>query len=128
VYEEAKAFASPKKRERLRAQARFEERLLKICQSFLEQEGVVQRRLCKRISDFLPELFVFGGYPEVPSDNNGAERSLRHLVTSRKIGGGTRSKKGSDTKMVLASLFGTWRAQGLNPFFACRQLLTSPQL
>ena len=35
---------------------------------------------------------------------------------------------GTDTKMALASLAGTWRARGLNPFTECRQLLTSPQL
>ena len=29
---------------------------------------------------------------------------------------------------TLASLFGTWRAQGLNPLAACRQLLVSPLL
>ena len=66
--------------------------------------------------------------PDVPSDNNPAERSLRHLVISRKVSGGTRSEQGSDSKMTLASLFGTWRVQGLNPLTTCRQLLSSPQL
>ena len=64
----------------------------------------------------------------VPSDNNAAERSLRHLVTSRKISGGTRSGQGTDSKMTLASLFGTWRARGLNPLLECRRLLASPQI
>ena len=50
------------------------------------------------------------------------------LVISRKISGGTRSEQGTQSKMTLASLFGTWRAQGLNPLAACRQLLISPQL
>ena len=66
--------------------------------------------------------------PEAPADNNAAERSLRHLVISRKISGGTRSERGTERKMTLASLFGTWRAQGLNPLAACRQLLVSPLL
>ena len=57
-----------------------------------------------------------------------AERSLRHLVISRKVSGGTRSEQGTESKMTLASIFGTWRAQGLNPLAACRQLLTSPQV
>ncbi len=60
--------------------------------------------------------------PAVPSDNNAAERSLRPLVISRKISGGT------DNKMALASLFGAWRARGLNPLIPCRQMLSSPQL
>ena len=71
---------------------------------------------------------MFVSEPEVPPDNNAAERSLRHLVVSRKVSGGTRSEQGTDAKMTLASIFGTWRAQGLDPIAACRQLLTSPQL
>ena len=43
-------------------------------------------------------------------------------------GGGTRSERGTDSKMTLASLFGTWRVQGLNPLTACRQLPRSPRL
>jgi len=65
-------------------------------------------------------------YREVPPENNAAERSLRHLVTSRKISGGTRSQQGTNSKMALASLFGTWRARRLNPLLQCRQLLSSP--
>ena len=95
---------------------------------FLDDPLAVQGKLCRRIERFIKELFVFVAEPDVPSENNAAERSLRHLVTSRKISGGTRSDQGADTKMALASLAGTWRARGLNPFTACRQLLTSPQL
>ena len=66
--------------------------------------------------------------PAAPADNNAAERSQRHLVISRKISGGTRSEQDTERKMTLASIFGTWRAQGLNPLAACRQLLVSPLL
>ena len=57
--------------------------------------------------------------PAVPSENNAAERSLRHLVAARSAAAST---QGTNTKMALASLFGTWRARGLNPLTACRQL------
>ena len=87
-----------------------------------------QAKLCRRMERFIKELFVFVSDPAVPSDNNAAERSLRHLVISRKISGGTRSDHGTDSKMALASLFGTWRARGLDPLLECRRLLTSPQL
>jgi transposase len=87
---------------------------------------VPQRTLSQRMAKHLHELFVFVAEPAVPPDNNAAERSLRHLVTSRKISGGTRSAAGSDVKMALASLFGTWRARGENPYHACRALLVSP--
>ena len=78
-------------------------------------------RLCRRIERHIKspprtgygELFVFVAQPEVSSDNNTAERSLRPVVVSRKISGGTRSNQGTDTKMTLASVFGAWRARGL---------------
>ena len=81
-----------------------------------------------RIDGFIKELFVFLAYPETPPDNNVAERSLRPLVTSRKISGGMLSEQGTTTKVTLASLFGTWRARQLNQLVACRRLLVYPQL
>jgi transposase len=87
---------------------------------------VPQRVLSIRMAKHLHELFVFVREPGVPPDNNIAERALRHVVTSRKISGGTRSAVGSATKMALASLFGTWRLRDINPFHACRALLVSP--
>jgi transposase len=82
--------------------------------------------LCERVERFLPELFVFVARPDVPPDNNLAERSVRPLVIARKISGGSRSPKGSDTRMDIYSLFGTWAAQGLNPFFQFLAALSHP--
>jgi hypothetical protein len=76
----------------------------------------------------LGELFLFVAEPAVPPTNNAAERSLRHLVTARKISGGTRSADGTTTRTRLATLFGTWRAQGLDPLAQCRELLAAPQV
>ena len=78
--------------------------------------------LCERVERFLPELFVFVARPEVPSDNNLAERSVRPLVIARKISGGSRSPTGSSTRMARFSCFGTWAALGLNPFVQCLAL------
>jgi transposase len=63
----------------------------------------------------------------VPATNNLAERSLRPAVVARKISGGTRSPKGSDTKMGLMSLFGTWQVQDKPLLESCRQLLLAPR-
>ena len=128
LYEEAKAFSHPQARRRRVAQLALERRLLAICQPFLADPLAVQAILCRRIERHIKELFVFVAEPDVPADNNAAERSLRHLVISRKVSGGTRSEQGTESKMTLASLFGTWRAQGLNPLAACRHLLVSPRL
>jgi hypothetical protein len=126
VYDEAMAFAHPDEGTRLAKQHELEERLLAACRPFVADPLAVQAKLCRRIERHLKELFVFVGDPRVPPTNNAAERSLRPLVTSRKISGGTQSEKGTTSKMRLASLFGTWRARGLNPLHACRRLLQPP--
>lgn len=108
------------------AQQRFAAELAAVYAPYVEAP-VPQQSLSARMAKHLHEMFVFIAEPAVPPDNNEAERSLRHLVTSRKISGGTRSGAGSMAKMALASLFGTWRVRGENPFTACRALLISPQ-
>ena len=128
LYEEAKAFSHPQAQRRRIAQLAWERKLLAICRPFLSDPSAVQGKLCRRIERHIKELFVFVAEPDVPADNNPVERSLRHVVISRKISGGTRSERGTESKMTLASVFGTWRAQGLNPLAACRQLLVSPRL
>ncbi len=128
VYAKAKAFTHPSEQQRRSAELALEHRLLARCRPYLDDPTSVQARLCRRVEKHIKELFVFVAEPEVPPDNNAAERSLRPLVTSRKISGGTRSKQGTETKMTLASVFGTWRAQGLNTLTSCRQLLASPQV
>ena len=102
--------------------------MLAVCRPFRDDPLAVQGKLCRRIERHIGELFVFVAEPSVPSGNNAAERSLRHLVTGRKISGGTRSEQGTDSRMTLASLFGTCRARGLTPRDACRQLLVSLQV
>ena len=128
IYDRAKAFTHPQAKLRRTAQLALERQLLALGQPFRHDPSATQAKLCRRIERHIKELFVFVAEPAVPSDNNAAERSLRHLVISRKISGGTRSEQGTESKMTLASLFGTWRAQGLNPLAACRQLLVSPLL
>ena len=135
LYTGAKAFTHPQARRRRTAQLALERQLLAVCRPYLTDTSAAQSRLCRHIQRHIKslprtgcgELFVFVAEPEVPADNNAAERSLRHLVISRKISGGTRSEQGTESKMTQASIFGTWRAQGLNPLAACRQLLTSPK-
>ena len=109
-------------------QLALEERLLSLSRPYSSDDSAPQARLCRRIERHIKELFVFVSHPGVPPENNAAERSLRHLVISRKISGGTRSGQGTNSKMILASLFGTWRAKGLNPLSEHRNLLASHQL
>jgi transposase len=134
LYEEAVTWAthgpdpglSPRQHHQARVEQQhaFEQRLWALCHPYVHTPAP-QQTVCKRVEQFLPELFVFVAIAGVPAHNNLAERSIRPLVIARKISGGTRSPKGSQTRMGLASLFGTWMAQGLNPFSQCLALLTS---
>ena len=132
LYRDATAFTHPSEQQRPEQQRRtaqlaLEQRLLALCRTYQDDPSAAPTRLCRRMENHIKELFLFVAEPEVPPDNNAAERSLRQVVISRKISGGTRSAAGTDTKMTLASIFGTWRVQGFNPLTACRQLLTSSQ-
>jgi hypothetical protein len=131
LYRRAKAEAAETDRDPVRRRQdrqRYEAELGALCAPYLGAEPVPQRALCQRMTKHLAALFVFVEDPAVPSTNNAAERSLRHLVTTRKISGGTRSAAGTATKMTLASLFGTWRLRGLNPLEQCRALLAESQV
>ena len=125
LFVEAKASVGTSAVERQRQKGEYERRLWAIAEPFVNDAAAPQRKLSARMQRFVEELFVFVTEP-CPADNNPAERSLRHLVTSRKISGGTRSAKGTATRMTLSSLFGTWRARGLNPWLACQEMLASP--
>jgi transposase len=48
--------------------------------------------------------FTFLKHPNIPIDNNKAERSLRHLVIKRKISFGSKTQRGADTTAILASV------------------------
>jgi transposase len=134
IYDEAIAWAeqgpdvslTPREQTAVRVahQHAFEAQLWQFCQPYARTQAP-QHTLCERVERFLPELFVFVAVPGVPAHNNLAERSVRPLVVARKISGGTRSPKGSQTRMGLASLFGTWMAQSLNPFHQCLALLST---
>lgn len=128
LYQRAVAFSDPDQTHRHRQRHAYEAELGALCAPWLGSAAAPQRVLCERITRHLSALFVFVADPVVPPTNNAAERSLRHLVTTRKISGGTRSAAGTATKMLLASLFGTWRLQDRNPLTECRILLASPQV
>ncbi len=133
VYDRAQAYPGPDPRlpgvvqqaQRVKQQREYEQKLWALCQPHVKTSAPMSV-LCQRVERFLPELFTFVAEPRAPADNNAAERSLRSPVVSRKISGGTRSEQGSETKSVLASLFGTWRLQGRDPYHAVRRILTQP--
>lgn len=130
IYEEAKEYPGPdptlplglQAQQRIEKEQYFKQKLKEICEPYTLKETPMST-LCGRCITFLSEMFTFVRFPNVSSDNNRAERAIRHQVIARKIQGGTRSQRGSETKAILGSLFGTWKLQGLNPFEQTRLLL-----
>ena len=131
LYEEAKAcslaLCNLPAQHRVRQQQRrhFERKAIALARPYARDPNAPQRVLAHRIIKHRHELFVFLSDPAVPATNNLAERSLRPAVVARKISGGTRSAKGSETKMALMSHFGTWLVQEKPLLASCRQLLLS---
>jgi hypothetical protein len=73
------------------------------------------RRLVKRLRRHETELFTFLDHPEVPSDNNHAERQIRPAVMVRKNSYANGSDNGAETQAVLMSVFRTLKQRGHNP-------------
>jgi len=98
---------------------------------YLKQVGFIRKRLLKwacsdyenkhlrRISDRLIkhglELLTFLEFPDVPADNNLAERMIRHHVILRNRSFQNRSEKGARAHEILMSLLHTTKLQKLNP-------------
>lgn len=96
---------------------------------YAQVQGHPCHALAQRLLRHQDELFQFVVRDGVASDNNLAERAARPLVVVRKISGGSRSRRGTRTRMALATLFGTWQVRGLNPLDECVRLLSeSPRL
>ena len=123
LYHRAKQYKTDDRRQRIRAREQFQTELSELAEPHARSD-CPQRVLAGRAERFLPELFTFVEHPDVPSDNNAAERAIRPSVIARKISGGTRSDAGSITRATLMTLFATWQVQGRNSLLACQDMLT----
>ena len=81
------------------------------------------RRLVKRLRRHQHELFTFVLEPEVPFENNFAERIIRLAVIMRKNSFNNRSDKGASTQAIFMSVFTTLKQRGLNPITTMEQAL-----
>jgi transposase len=76
------------------------------------------RRLVKRLRRHEAELFTFLDHPDVPSDNNHAERQIRPAVILRKNSYANGSEEGAETQAILMSVFRTLKQRHHNPVSA----------
>ena len=74
------------------------------------REGKALRSLLKHREG----LSVFVGKPQVPMDNNAAERGLRGAVIGRRLSFGSDSEKGADFTAIMYSVVGTLSKHGID--------------
>lgn len=63
------------------------------------------------------QYFTFLEHPNIPIDNNKAERALRHLVIKRKISLGSKTQRGAETTSILASVILSMKWNNPNTWF-----------
>lgn len=85
--------------------------------------GAAAGTLLRSLRHKAAQWWYFLEHPEVPPDNNRAERSLRPAVTKRKVCGGSRSMARFRETADLLSVIQTRRLQGRSPVqFFCDAL------
>ena len=68
-------------------------------------------------------LTLFVDDPQIPLDNNAAERALRGVVVGRKNHYGSRSVRGTEVAAILYTMVETCRLCGVDPEYYLREAL-----
>ncbi len=84
----------------------FKNQIEKKLKQYWNQAGYEAGKLLRSLKEKSAQWWYFLDHPEVPPDNNLAERSLRLAVTKRKVSGGSRSMKRFEHTANLPKPFG----------------------
>lgn len=79
---------------------------------WLPQAGYEAGKLLRNLKEKAEQWWYFLEHPDIPPDNNLAERALRLGVTKRKVSGGSRSMARFEKTAKLLSVVQTCRFQG----------------
>ena len=90
----------------------FKLRVTQSIQQWTGQAGYEAGKLLRSLREKADQWWYFLDHPQVPPDNNLAERSLRLAVTKRKVSGGSRSFERFAQTADLLSVVQTCRQQG----------------
>lgn len=106
----------------------FKLRVALCIKQWIGSAGYDALKLLRSLRDKAQQWWYFLDHPEVPPDNNLAERSLRLAVTKRKVSGGSRSMKRFAQTADLLSVVQTCRRQGRSvmEFFQSALIAHSP--
>ncbi len=90
----------------------FKSRVSHNLHQWMNKAGYEAGKLLRSLRDKAEQWWYFLDHPEVPPDNNQAERSLRLAVTKRKVSGGSRSLDRFAQTADLLSVVQTCHRQG----------------
>ena len=79
---------------------------------WIDQAGGEAGKLLRSLRNKCHQWWYFLDHPEIPPDNNLAERTLRLAVTKRKVSGGSRSMERFQDTANLLTVIQTCRRQG----------------
>jgi len=89
----------------------FKTRLAKLLNTWQGHVGHAAGLLLRSLREKADQWWYFLDHPDIPPDNNLAERSLRLAVTKRKVSGGSRSMSRFEQTADLLSVIQTCRFQ-----------------
>ncbi len=90
----------------------FKLRITQSIEQWIGRAGYEAGKLLRSLRDKAEQWWYFLDHPEIPPDNNQAERSLRLAVTKRKVSGGSRAMERFAQTADLLSVVQTCRRQG----------------
>ena len=86
------------------------------CETHRDSTHEKTRQLAREFLNDWDAIWTVLEHPELPITNNIAECALRHWVIARKISHGTRTKQGSRSLTLLASVIETCRQRQVSPW------------
>jgi transposase len=89
----------------------FKSKLSHALKTWIPKASATALNLLSKLRDKYDQWWYFLDHPEVPPDNNLAERSLRLAVTKRKVSGGSRSLSRFQNTANLLTVVQTCRSQ-----------------
>jgi len=99
----------------------IKDRIVAVCGREANHPGI--QHLQNIFREHPDRVFQWVKSPEIPAENNFAERGLRPQVIARKISFGSQSSRGMRTREILMTFLYTARVRGLDPRETLRKAL-----
>ena len=99
----------------------IKDRIISTCAKDANHPGI--QKFQNIFREYPDRLFQWVKSPDIPAENNFAERGLRPSVIARKISFGSQSSKGMQTREILMTILHTARTRGMDPEKTLKQIL-----